>query len=451
MEKTREIIDDFAKVIDERKQEGPSPKTFVINFRNEMVSGKERQIYYVPIELLRYRKDNGRIVSDVLSYERASNKKLNETESETQNILFEFLKDKDPEKTETLKKNIKKYGQDTPVIITCDGFLINGNRRKMVFELLQNDDPSNYKQMKVVILPGKNDEGGPPTIKEIELLENRYQLQQDGKSEYQGLDRALSIRRKINNGVSLDEQLLDNPECAGLNINDKDFKKKKEEWINKYLNPLQQVDDYLNNLGRPEHYASIEGRWQSFIDLSNFYNGNLQKQRWRLEAELEESDIGIVQEVAFNIIRKQHISGRPEKLHNIIRKLPTLLKTPDAKEILFSIPNKTVDLTIDEKYDSDKKEYPLSIQDKKWSSNKVNENVFSYALNLAYDLDAKQKENEDSMALIKTALCKINHPNMNVEKIPQTNLKEFIKTAEKIIEDVTILKQSAWERLKGKK
>ena len=42
----------------------------VINFRNEAALGKEREVWFVPIELLRYRKNNGRIASDILDYER---------------------------------------------------------------------------------------------------------------------------------------------------------------------------------------------------------------------------------------------------------------------------------------------------------------------------------------------------------------------------------------------
>ena len=65
--------------------------------------------------------------------------------------------------------------------------------------------------MKVVILPCEGEEGGPPTLVEIEKIENRYQLRHSGKSEYYGFDRALSIKRKINIGLSLKEQLRDDP------------------------------------------------------------------------------------------------------------------------------------------------------------------------------------------------------------------------------------------------
>ncbi|MDR2408116.1 MAG: hypothetical protein LBE13_08400 [Bacteroidales bacterium] len=448
MEKTREIIEDFARAINRKKHMGLAPTKGVINFRDERISGIERPIYHVPLELLRYRKDNGRIASDVLSYERSSNKKLDETDVKTQEILFEFLRRKDPEKTEILKKAIKKDGQSEPAIITCDGFLLNGNRRKMVLELLNKEEPGRFNDMKVIILPGKDDDGGPPTIQEIELLENRYQLQQEGKSEYFGLDRALSIKRKISNGVTLDIQLMDDPECAGLKTNDKEFKNKKNKWEKDFLRPLEQVDAYLESLGRPEHYESIKDRWQSFIDWSNFYNGDLQKQNWRTKIDLDEDDIGLVQDIAFKIIRKQHIKSRSEKLHIIIRKLPKFLSNPDAKESICLLSNKTTDLTQNEKYDDERKEYPLVEQDGLWGGK--NESIFAQAVNKAYAHLETQEENENSMALIRAALNKVNHNNMDVKNILFDDLKEFMKIAEQIIKDVSHLKNEAYLRRKAK-
>ena len=69
---TREIIDDFAKDISDRKRKGPKPAKAVIDFRNWRRDGIEQQVYHVPIELIRYRKANGRISSDVLHYEKNS-------------------------------------------------------------------------------------------------------------------------------------------------------------------------------------------------------------------------------------------------------------------------------------------------------------------------------------------------------------------------------------------
>ena len=120
---TREIIDDFAAEIEKRKTRTVKPSRTVIDFRTDKRDGVEREVFRVPIELLRFRKNNGRISSDVTDYEKNVGP-LSETEDDHQRIIAEFLADKDPEKTEILRKSIIHSGQDKPAIITCDGFLI---------------------------------------------------------------------------------------------------------------------------------------------------------------------------------------------------------------------------------------------------------------------------------------------------------------------------------------
>src|SRR3989344_4802092 len=215
-EAVREIIEDFALEIVAAKAPGPKPEVAVIDFRHDKKDGKERKVYSVPIGLLRFRKENGRIASDVFSYEKLHGV-ISETDSEGQKVLADFLKAKDPDQTDTLKKSVQQTGQTDPAIITADGFLINGNRRRLVLEMLweETHDPE-FSRMRVVILPGESEEGGPPTVKEIEQVENRYQLYKDGKSEYSNFDRALSIRRKMDLGMSLEEQFRDDPSTSGM-------------------------------------------------------------------------------------------------------------------------------------------------------------------------------------------------------------------------------------------
>lgn len=68
--KTREIVEDFADEIKRGERLGPKPQKEVIFFRNERQNGIERDVYDVPIELLRYRKDNGRIRVTLLAMRR---------------------------------------------------------------------------------------------------------------------------------------------------------------------------------------------------------------------------------------------------------------------------------------------------------------------------------------------------------------------------------------------
>jgi len=245
----RHIVEDFAKEIKTRRTKNPTPSRIVINFRSEVIDRIERRVWRVPIEILRYRKENGRIASNVLDYEKNVGI-LNEKDDKAQLEIGRFLKEKDPEKTATLRKAIMHAGQQEPAIITCDGFLINGNRRKMVMEILHREYPDDdkYAYMKVVMLPSADEEGGPPTLREIESIENRYQLQSDGKSEYYGFDRALSIKRKIEIGLSLEEQLRDDPRSAGSSP--ADIQKAVKDWHKKYLDPLECVDRYLKQFGR---------------------------------------------------------------------------------------------------------------------------------------------------------------------------------------------------------
>lgn len=269
----RKIIDDFANEIKGKKEKGANPEKAVIEFRNDRQRGKlgERDVYFVPVKLLRFRKDNGRIAADVLSHEKLHGR-LDETIQETQEILRGFLTDSDKESNDKLKNSISHSGQIESAIITCDGFLINGNRRKMIFEeLLRGTTDKKYESMKVVILPGKEDEGGPPTIIEIEEIENRYQLQKDGKSEYTNFNWAVSTKRKITDGYSLEKQLRDDSAYANLSL--KDFQQQVEEKKENFLYPLECVDRYLASLGREMLYTSVaegradkDGRWYAFID-----------------------------------------------------------------------------------------------------------------------------------------------------------------------------------------
>ena len=83
------------------------PTKAVINFRNEQRDKVERQIYNIPLGLLRYRKDNGRIASDVLNYERNVGPLREDTE-EAQQIIKRFLFLKDRERTEELTRSMQQ-------------------------------------------------------------------------------------------------------------------------------------------------------------------------------------------------------------------------------------------------------------------------------------------------------------------------------------------------------
>jgi len=453
--KEREIIEDFAREIQQKRTTTVKPSKTIINFRTDMQDRNERTVYRVPIEILRYRKDNGRISSDVLDYE-TNVRPLDEREEESQKIIAGFLEKKDPEKTNILTKTIMHDGQRDPAIITCDGFLINGNRRKMVMEKLRREypDDENYAYMKVVILPGKDEEGGPPTLLEIEKLENRYQLQSDGKAEYYNFDRALSIKRKLYMGLSLEEQLLDDPRYA--NASKGQLEKAIREYEKQYLKPLECVDRYLRQFRREGLYSTIstgqsdpEGRWQAFYDYSNTYSNYLQNQKKLYQLGIEEDEVGTIEEAAFDMIRLRTIKEMP-KIHTVMRNLPKYLNTTEGKKEIMRIAEE-VETSIPKDQYFDEKGNPLSSFeiDAKWAAQ--NQQPIIYHARKAARLYEDQKEQETPLQLLNDAYKKLIHEQMDIDTLPESHYKEALKLSEKIKNRADELKHKIYMLLKASK
>ena len=422
---TREIIDDFVAEINKRRRSTPRPSKAVIHFRSEDIDRFERNVANVPIELLRFRKDNGRIASDVYDYEHTRGP-LDESSEEGQKIIRGFLEGKDLDKANELRAAIQRYGQKEPAIITCDGFIINGNRRKMVIEQLRSKFPQDekYKYMNVVILPGIGDEGGPPTLLEIERLENKYQQQSDGKSEYYRFDTALSIRRKINMGLSLAEQVKDHPLYA--NESEAKIKKAIKKFENDYLKPLECIDRYLKQFDRENQYNLVssgigdrEGRWQAFVDYSSTYETKFKNKKYLIENGIQDDEIGDIEEAAFDIIRLRIVPGMPKvKVHDIMRDLHRYCSNSDSKKEILEIPKKVKpSIPIKEQFNDPEQQIPLSREevDAKWSSS--NQQTIAFHLNRASQNLTSQKGRETPISLLDAALKKLRHDDMDLSAI----------------------------------
>lgn len=417
----RDIIEDFHEEIKKSARNTAKPSITVINFRDELQAGIERKVFMVPIKILRFRKENGRISSDVMDYEK-NVRPLDETDDDSQDVIRQFLAKKDPEKTAELRASMLLYGQIDPAIITCDGFLINGNRRKMVMEkiLKKNPNDERFKYMKVVILPGLDDEGGPPTLKEIETIELRYQYQSSGKSEYYGFDRALSISRKIDIGLTLEEQIRDDPSNAEKS--DAEINRAITAYKKKYVRPLLCIDRYLEALGREGQYKNIstggtdrEGRWQAFHDYSITYYDTFGKPNRMLEFNIEEDDVGDLESAAFNIIRLRKVPDMP-KVHEIMRKFPKYCRDNDGKKELLRL-GREVDLKLPpkEQFDEEGNEYRASEIDDKWVAK--NKNKIAYHVNKAAHFSAELTKKETPIELMRAAYKKLTHENMKLDEI----------------------------------
>lgn len=419
IEGARPINETLKSIIDQVKRQASPPLTDVIDFRNELRERYERNIMQIPTKHLRFRKNNGRIIADVESYELENNCKLNEETEETQKILKGFLLNNDKERNEELKRLLTQKGQQRPAIATCDGFLINGNRRKMALEELhksKNQD-ARFEYMRVILLPRGVSE------LEIQQIENRYQLQNEGKSEYQGLNRAIKYMRNIQNGFSLVAQLKDDPNYYELSP--EEFNKKVKEFEKNFINPLKCIDNYLAALGRGNMYNTItesasdrEGRWQAFVDYSNFYNGTLNNPSKLAQLQIEESDVGKLETAIFKLIRKRNLNSRDMdspvgKLHEFIRKLPKYLANEEAAKSILKIADVPDDIPESAKYNKQGERHSEREIDSKWGA--LNEKEVLGNLLQAQRHLTNQEARDKPIELLEDALRKLNHHNLKVK------------------------------------
>jgi hypothetical protein len=309
----------------------------------------------------------------------------------------------------------------------------------MAFEILRGRYPgkSDYESMKVVILPGPGEPGGPPTLLEIERLENRYQLQSEGKSEYYGFDRALSIQRKIDLGFSLREQLMDDPRYAGATPQELD--KAIKEWERDYLYPLSCAKRYLTLLDREELYELIssgasdkEGRWQAFIDYSKFYYNCLKNNQWLVKNGIADEDVGALEDAAFKMIRLRTLRGLP-KVHQLMRKLPKMCALPDSRKEVLNIANE-VDTSLSEhdQFDADGDALSPADVDLKWADR--NRRTLIHRTKRAMECLEDFREKDTPLTLLEAALKKLTHDSLSVVLISQSDYpkaRKFVSSIQK--------------------
>lgn len=189
--------------------------------------------FEIPMDLLVYNVENGRIASLVKSFEREHSSLDPERDTDAKQIA-KFLYDSNDIANKKTMKSLAANGQLESGIITSDGVLVDGNRRaSLMIAILQHpedytpEERARCEKFRAVVLPEDADE------KEILRLETTYQMGADEKVGYNAIEKYLHARDMLDKGFAS----TDIAEYMGLESVSK---------VQELLDVVALIDDYLD-------------------------------------------------------------------------------------------------------------------------------------------------------------------------------------------------------------
>lgn len=284
----------------------PAMTGVTIKYNGENVPFKA---YMIPLNLLVYNPYNGRIGSEVKSFERQHHR-INPENPEDVKIIEDFLWKSKENANEKTKESLLNDHQQRWGIVTADGMIIDGNRRASLLNRIWNDTSidANKKQhcrfFLAIILPQDADK------KEIIRLETTYQMGEDEKLDYNPIEKYLKCGDLIEAGFT-------EAEIAS-------FMAIKPAEVMMYLRVLKLMNEYLESYNYEGMYTQLSGEdsFQKLDAALRGYSGGGVSGMWDYDLETDVSDL---KQIAFDYIR---LGMEQTDFRDIIRKPTT--STPSS-------------------------------------------------------------------------------------------------------------------------
>ena len=200
---------------------------------------KIMDVYRVPINMLYYNDKNDRIATWISKYESEMGnirETLKDNESYN-NKIQDYIIKSDKQKFNNTMNNIKNFSQLVPGVVFIDGRVIDGNRRfTCLRKLYQDTGDQKYAYFDAVILNNEISE------KEIKLMELVLQHGEEGKVDYNPIEKLVGIYRDI-----IKDKLFDVKEYA-KSIDAKDSE------VEKSVQLAMLMEDFLDYINAPEQF-----------------------------------------------------------------------------------------------------------------------------------------------------------------------------------------------------
>lgn len=314
-------------------------------------------VFRIPLELLKYNLQNGRIATFFIENENKINS-LNELE--IKNEIKNEIINSDKKSHDKTKNNIKLVGQQEPGIVLLDGTVIDGNRRFTCLLELNQENPNQeeYKYFNAFIL--NSDDVDEKIIKQLEL---NIQLAKDEKVNYDIMDRYMDIY----NVISLQKKLTIEEYSRDSNISEKDIKKIIEQ--------IEVVKEYLEYIKKDLKWDIIKKKkkLEHFKEILNSLN--------KINSKSEQNTM---KQIAFDYI---------------------LCEMPDAD-------SKSIRDLCNSSYKKDKNNWDSFIKDSEDSHEKIKEIIDKNDKDDFDKLESNLKKEEDLLQDLKSNFYNLSHNNL---------------------------------------
>ena len=215
-------------------------KDYGIPFPTEKLAFKP--VYKVPIKILSFNFENGRIASEKITLESKRGNKLDDEDEKDQELVGEILLNSQwygKKATEQLKASLA-IEQQEPAIATWDGILLNGNRRAACLNSLFKDNGKpQYKLIDIVVLPQVG-------VDDLLDLENRLQLAKDFREKYGPVNERIRLRYLKEKRKFSMKQIINSVRGNW-----------SEKKINEMIEEINLIDEFLKTAKKPNQYDEI--------------------------------------------------------------------------------------------------------------------------------------------------------------------------------------------------
>ena len=178
-------------------QAGPNGTVQLTQLSHKItIDGQSRAypVYRIRLDQLHYNHQNDRIATWISQYRAEHDGHLpDESDLEAYNdIIEDFITKSNPDAIRKTANNIKLFDQRVPGVVLANGLIIDGNRRFTCLRRLARED-QRFNWIEAVILP--TTVADDP--KRIKLLELAIQHGEEGKVNYDPIDRLVGVYNDI--------------------------------------------------------------------------------------------------------------------------------------------------------------------------------------------------------------------------------------------------------------